>query len=272
MRHAPFLASIVAAVLSVVVSFGSVLAQESTPAPIAPEAGVTVETLLDTVVVGLPEGRARIALDRWRFRPSARPVTMPALGGPAIVAVEAGTIAVSEEGAVRQLAAAEHVILSGENPASFQVGDAEEAIAAAIYIVPSGFTMEGWDSDPLAHFFEYPIDATADELSGGAGRVLVERITLSPGSALPPQEASALVWWGITEGRVGIMLEGERLPFRWKSGEEREFAGGQSFPFIAAGTRMTFRNTEDRPVVLYRLTLTPEAASGAGETTATPVG
>ena len=68
--------------------------------------------------------------------------------------------------------------------------------------------------------------------------------------------------WGIAEGRVGITLEGARLPFRWKPGEERKFAGGQFLPFIAPGTQMTLRNVEERPVVLYRLTLTPELAAG----------
>ena len=68
--------------------------------------------------------------------------------------------------------------------------------------------------------------------------------------------------WGITEGRVGITLEGARLPFRWKPGEERKFAGGESLPFIAPGTQLTLRNVEERPVVIYRLTLTPDLAAG----------
>ena len=246
------------------------LAQEATPLATPAVSAPTFETLLDTTIDGIPEGRARIGLDRWRLQSSPQPLTMPALVGPVAVAVEGGNLTASEAGTEHTIAAGEHHTFSGAQPVAFHAADAEEVIVSVVYVVPSSFAVEGWASDPLAHTMDYPIDASAEGLQEGSGRVLLERITLPPGSALPPQEVSPLVWWGITEGRVGITLEGERLPFRWKPGEERKFAGGEILPFLAPGTQMTLRNVEERPVVLYRLKLTPELAAEGTPRAGTP--
>jgi len=195
---------------------------------------------------------------------------MPALGGPVTVAVEVGTLTATEAGTEHTIAAGEHATFSSTQPIDYRAADAEEVILSVVYVIPGGFAGEGWASDPLAHTMNPLIDAAVEDLPGGSGHILLERITLPPGGALPPQEVSPPVSWGIAEGRVGITLEGERLPFRWKPGEERKFTGGQSLPFIAPGTHMTLRNVEERPVVLYRLTLTPELAAGT-PTSGTPV-
>ena len=268
MSRASVIAVIVVVALRVVSPL--TLAQEATPRATPAASAPTFETLLDTTIDGIPEGRARISLDRWRLRSSPQPLTVPALGGPVTVAVEEGNLTASEAGTEQSIAAGEHHTFSGAQPLAFRAADAEEVIVSVVYVVPSSFAAEGWASDPLAHTMDYLIDASAEGLPGGSGRVLLERITLPPGSALPPQEVSPLVWWGITEGRVGITLEGARLPFRWKSGEERKFAGGEILPFLAPGTQMTLRNVEERPVVLYRLTLTPELAAEGTPRAGTP--
>ena len=69
----------------------------------------------------------------------------------------------------------------------------------------------------------------------------LERLTLPPGSALPPQEAQPWVWTEVGSGVLGLRLEGDKLPFRWKSGAERMFRHGQYLPALPPGTRMTFR-------------------------------
>jgi hypothetical protein len=256
----PVIAAIVVVALLVVSS--PARGQEATPRTTAASSEPTIETLLDTTIDGMPVGRARISLDRWRLRASPQPLTMPPLDGPVTVAVEVGNLTATEAGTEHTIAAGEHHTFSSTQAVDFRAADAEEVTVSVVYVVPGGFTVEGWASDPLAHTMDYPIDAAVEDLPGGSGRILLERITLPPGGALPPQEVSPLVSWGIAEGRVGITLDGERLPFRWKPGEERKFAGGESLPFIAPGTQMTLRNVEERPVVLYRLTLTPELAAG----------
>jgi hypothetical protein len=260
MFRVPVIAVIVLLVLLVVSP--PVRGQEATPPAAAAGSEPTVETLLDTSIDRIPEGRARISLDRWRLRASPHPLTMPALDGPVIVAVEAGNLTATEAGTEHTIAAGENHTFSSTQLVEFRAADEDEVVVSVVYVVPGGFTVEGWASDPMAHTMDYPIDITAEDLPGGPAHVLLERITLPTGSSLPPQEISPLVAWGIAEGRVGVTLEGERLPFRWKSGEERDFAGGESLPFIAPGTQMTLRNVEERPVVLYRLTLAPELATG----------
>jgi hypothetical protein len=268
MFRTPVIAIIVVGALIVVSPLAR--GQEATPRTTAAGSEPTIETLLETTIDRMPVGRARIALDRWRLRASPQPLTMPAQGGPVTVAVEVGTLTATETGTEHTIAAGEHHTFSNTQPVDFRAAEAEEVIVSVVYVVPGEFTIEGWASDPLAHTMDYPIDSAVEDLPGGSGRILLERITLPPGSALPPQEVSPLVSWGITEGRVGITLEGERLPFRWKSGEERKFAGGESLPFIAPGTQMTLRNAEERPVVIYRLTLTPDLAAGTPQS-GTPV-
>jgi hypothetical protein len=256
------LTAILAIVLSLLTGWVPVPAQDGTPAATPAAAAATIEVLLDTTITGMPVGRTRIGVDRWRLRPSPRLLTMPALGGPVTVAVESGAITAIEAGTELRIAGGEYHTFFGSDPLTFAAEGPEEAIASVVYVVPGFFSETGWDSDPLAHSLDYPIDGVADDLAGGAGHVLLERITLPPGNALPPQEVSPLVWWGLAAGRVGMTLEGPRLPFRWDAGEERTFAGGETLPFLAPGTQMTLRNAEDRPVVLYRLTLSPEIAAG----------
>ena len=136
-----------------------------------------------------------------------------------------------------------------------------------VYVI-SGFADTGyWTVDPIAHTVDFLISSSADALPGGSARLVLERLMLPPGSALPAQEASPLVWNEIGEGAVGLTLEGEQLPFRWKSGAERTFRGGQYLPVVQPGTRMTLRNAIDTPLVLYRLTITPSGAGGAAAST-----
>ena len=92
----------------------------------------------------------------------------------------------------------------------------------------------------------------------------MKRLTLAPGAALPTYTESGLDWLGIRAGRLTVRLEGEQLPFRWKSGAERAFGRAQILPVFPAGSQVTLRNAGDDPLIFYRLTITP----GGGETAA----
>ena len=91
----------------------------------------------------------------------------------------------------------------------------------------TGLPAAHWDVDPLAHTEDWIISTATDASPGGAGRLVVERLTLPPGSVLPAQQESPLVWVGVQDGVLGLTLEGERLPFRWQPGAERTFRPGQ---------------------------------------------
>jgi hypothetical protein len=105
---------------------------------------------------------------------------------------------------------------------------------------------------------------------GGVTGITLERLTLPPGTALDPYVKTDLDWVGIAAGRLGVTLEGERLPFRWDPGEERSFGLSQSLPAIQAGTEVTLRNASDVPLILYRLTIEPGGTEGSAAATPMP--
>jgi hypothetical protein len=238
----------------------TVHAQDGTPAATPGITAPATETLLDTTTEVLPTGHVIIAVDRWRLQPSATALTLPPLGGMVILTVTSGELSATTDGTEHPLAVGD-TVTAGDEEVAFRVVGSDEATMFVVYAV-AGFTDTAgfWGTDPIAHRVDFLISTSTDALPGGAARVVLERVTAPPGSALPPQDVTPLVWTEIGEGAVGMTLEGEELPFRWKSGAERIFRHGQYLPVLQPGTRMTLRNAEDAPLVLYRLTLMPTAA------------
>jgi hypothetical protein len=234
-------------------------------------AGVS-ETLLDTTVAALPEGRMRVAVDRWRLQPSPAAVTLPAHDGVVMITVDSGEITVMGDGSERRLKAGDALEVTNQEFAFWASGQ-EQTTAYVVYVTP-GFSTEAgqsvgrlWKSgDPLVHAVDFVISSSADELAGGSGRLALERITLPVGSSLPPQEASPLVWTEVGSGVLGLTLEGERLPFRWKAGQERKMFqfGREPLPLLVPGTVMKMRNAGEDPLILYRLTITPREEEASG--------
>jgi len=241
--------------------------------PATSEAIVT-ETLLDTAVGALPAGRIRVAVDRWRLQPSPSAVTLPAHEGVVMIAVDAGEITVTTGETKHRLAARDALDVTNQEFA-FRASGSTEAIAYVVYGAPR-FSAESGQSvariwkngDPLVHTMDFVISSSASDLPGGAGRLLLERVTLPPETALPSSKSDPLVWTEVGSGVLGLTLEGERLPYRWESGTERKFFqfGREPLPFLAPGTTMALRNAGDEPLVLYRLTLTPGEAKASDAT------
>jgi hypothetical protein len=238
----------------------AVRAQDGTPPATPGLIAPTTEMLLDTTTDVLPTGHAIIAVDRWRLQPSATPLTLPPLGGMVILTVTSGELTATTGGTDHSLSVGD-TFTPGDEEVAFRVSGSDEATMFAVYAF-SGFEDTGfWGTDPIAHRVDFLISTSADALPGGSARVVLERLTLPPGSALPPQEVTPFVWTEIGEGAVGMTLEGEKLPFRWKSGAERTFRHGQYLPVLQPGIRMTLRNAEDDPLLLYRLTIVPMGSS-----------
>jgi hypothetical protein len=243
---------------------------------------VATDTILNITTDALPAGHASVGVRSWTLRPSPQALTMPPLSGPAFVTVAAGAITATVEGVEQRLTAGQHLSLTGDTATTFRAAGVEEASVFELSTVPS-FTAAGrglgetsvdvptWVYDPVAYTVEYLITASPDGLPGGPSHLILDRLTLPPGSTLPPQEAGPLIWTEVREGVLGLTLEGERLPFRWTSGEERTFRLRQALPITQPGTQMTLRNAGDDPLVLYRLTLAPseERASNAPAPSAT---
>jgi hypothetical protein len=244
-----------------------VRAQDATPPAGSGGTAPEIKTLLDAVLDALPTGHAIIELDRVRMRPSPAPLTTPIFGGPVVVTVESGEITATEDGAERRLGPGQQQAFSGDAAISLHPVGSEEAVVFVVYLIP-GFEQAGghWDYDAEIYTTDYLISTSADTLPGGAGRIILERLTIPVGSALPAEEAWPFVWTEVGAGVLGLTLEGEQLPFRWKSGAERKFRPAQYLPALQEGTRMTFRNAGDEELILYRLTIAPEMIPGAAGT------
>jgi hypothetical protein len=249
-------------------------ANSSTPAP---SQVVVTETLVDTAVSSLPLERLRVAVDRWTLQPSPSAVTLPAHEGVVMLTADVGEITVTVDGTDHQLAAGESLDVTNAEFA-FRSSGTDQAIAYLVYASPQFSAEFGhaadqiWLSgDPLLHTHDVVISTVADAFPTGPGRLVLERLTLPPGSALPPETATPWVWTRVGAGVLGLTLEGERLPSDWKSGTEREFLPHfqNLLPAVAPGTTMVMRNTGDDSLVLYRLTVTPSGAGEAASTVAT---
>src|SRR5262249_17000352 len=132
---------------------------------------------------------------------------------------------------------------SGSDEARVLKVELIDAVATTSDPMPN---VNGLVSDPMRATYEIPIEA-ATSLPGGPGRVTLEQLTVAPGEALPAYSQIGLNWIGIGAGRLGVKLEGEHLPFRWKSGQERTFSVAEMLPVIPVGTKVTLRNAGDAP-------------------------
>jgi hypothetical protein len=240
--------------------------------PMTAETEIT-ETLLDATTDALPTGHALIEVHRWRLQPSSTPLTLWSQEGVVMIVVESGAITATAAGTEHGLAAGETFAPNTQDVA-LRAAESKDATAFVVYLI-SGWANPGLlergqaIGDSLAHAEERLITASAEGFLGGPARLVLERQILSPGSSLPPQQVRPGAWVGIGEGTLGLIPQGERLPFGWKPGTERRFRSGESLPITQPGTTMTLRNAGDSPLVLYRLTLTPSGA--AGSATGTPV-
>jgi hypothetical protein len=228
---------------------------------------IAVETLLDAVVTNLPAGSGTMSLLRWTLQPSAQALVVPAAEGPRFFAVESGEVTVTE-------ASVEHRLGAGE---SYLPADPEQEIAIRVSGPEAATLLRGVVAKTLAsasfdgevHHYDFLLDAYSDALPGGSGRLVFERVTLAPGSALSPTEVSPFVWTTLGAGTLGMTLEGDDLPFPFMSGKERTVQSVGALPTtIAPGTRMTLRNAGDSPLILLRLALTPVTTKGVAATPA----
>jgi hypothetical protein len=228
--------------------------------PVTPQTVVT-ETLLDATTYGIPDGQGIVVLKRLTLQPSPEPLVVAPLTGPVFVLVESGELTATVAGTERLLAAGETFSpAEPEQEVVLRATGLEDAVAFLVYLhsgseprVPFNFAV---------HTSEVLVSGSTHGLRGCPCHLVLERLNLPPGRGLPPWEAYRYDWVKVGSGHIGLTLEGERLPARWESGQERTFRQAPSLPIVPTGTRMTLRNAGDDPVVLYRLTLTPHDAGG----------
>jgi hypothetical protein len=137
------------------------------------------------------------------------------------------------------------------------VGNAGAGVATLLRVeAASGFALPEYDRRAISQQTALDTEST-EALPAGSSRVVFERLTLPPGTALPPMTAQEKDWFGVVAGRLGLTLDDARLPAGWRSGVERELGPADQMPRLVPGTRMVLRNIGDEPVVLLRLTVLP---------------
>jgi uncharacterized cupin superfamily protein len=234
------------------------LAITPSPASAAGEQEIAVETLLDAPVASLTTGHATVWVGLHRLQPGAVG-RWPGMVGTTVFRVDAGSVEILSDGVRHVLRAGDQRTLPATADFALRNVGSAEARVTEIALLDAVATVSGPNevipyADALAGTADWIVQAGAT-LPGGAGRVTLERLTLAPGATLPPFAATGLAWIGVAEGRLGMTLEGERLPFRWDSGEERAYGAHQQLPLAPAGAQVTLRNPADTPLVLYRLAL-----------------
>ncbi|MFN8592096.1 MAG: NHL repeat-containing protein [Thermomicrobiales bacterium] len=229
------------------------------------------ETLLQ-VNSTLPAGPVQLWATRLVMQPGA--VTNPFESvETAMLTAEQGTVQIALPDGDRTLHGGES--WAGPITANLVLRNVGEGEAQLYYVEvidsavsPAVSSANGMFADPLMGTWDSLIQASTT-LPGGAARVTLERLTLPPGDGLPPSREDGQHWLGIAEGRLGVTLVGEHLPFRWKSGTERTYAAPQRLPVIPPGTQVTLRNAGTDALVFYRLTIMPGTATSVPEETPT---
>jgi hypothetical protein len=239
--------------------------------------GIVTETLIDAPDATLPAGPVQLYVVVTELQPGVSVSLDGQVGTPSYY-VEQGTVRISHAGVERIVHAGEQWSAPVDGVAAFEnVGDevariVEADVNDAIATSSLGANYASKFSDPQGGTESFVINAAADLSSGAEGptQVTLDRLILPPGAALASYAKLKFDWIGIAAGRLGVTLEGERLPFRWDPGEERTYGLFESLPPIQPGTEMTLRNAGDEQLVLYRLTIEPSGAGGSASLPPTP--
>jgi DNA-binding beta-propeller fold protein YncE len=221
---------------------------------------VVRETLFDADVDGLPSGWGEIHLFRWTLEPSEQALVFPPVTGAEFFMVEAGTLTMVQDGMERRLAAGDvYVPADPGQEIAFRLSGAEQAALLKGTVVTS--LEMATRGDPFHQQDEFLLESRSTTLPGGSGRLIAERLTLPPGSALAPYESGAWDWIEFAAGTLALTLDGEEMPDGWTAGEEQTIGPDALWKMqIAAGTRMSMRNAGAEPLILYRMTLMPDVA------------
>jgi hypothetical protein len=240
--------------------------------PIATPVGLAPATdpLLDVVLEDLSAESYDIRLERWRFPPGLDVVTGDAFAAPSALVVDVGTIAATLETTEQTLAAGTQLVVPRDQAQVFGNAGPAEAVMLWVTLAPGGAVANAtWD--PLAITFQHVITTYMATLADPS-RVILERITLPPGTMLPPYAAGELERLAIEVGRLGLTLEGEGLPTLWDSGREQTLVATQDPPQLMPGWWVTLRNDGEESLVLLRLRiLSAGAGTPSAATAGTPV-
>ena len=238
-------------------------ALDATPAA-SPGPAATVDVLIEATAENLPVGGGEVTVQPFTLEPLPEEMGFHLTGGLILLGVTDGPLVVRVGNTEHRLEAGEQVIAPPGQRLALRAPGPKPAAGAAVLL--GKFEMDLADYDPTAFKWHEPVYTTVGASPADPARVVLERLTLPPGTSLPAYEPRGLEWLGLEAGTLGLTLEGADLPFTFQDGEEETLRPGwKPFEPFAPGTRVTARNAGDVPLVLYRLTITP---AGTGTPTA----
>jgi hypothetical protein len=218
-----------------------------------------VETLVDGVIESASESWTPMTVEQWTFQPGNAALTIPALDGPQWIVPELAPLVAVIDGQ-EQVVPPETglVIPAGHALVLSNPGTGELTLYRGV--ASAGFSLEEFDRAAIAK--QTALDTESHEaLPPGESHIVFERLILQPGTTLLTEPATGQDWVDIISGQLGLTLIGDSLPDNWESGREREVATSDLLPALVPGTRVSFRNIGDEPLILLRLRVSPLSAS-----------
>jgi hypothetical protein len=255
-----------AAVLALMLVGGVLLVRQATIERPQTQLGATgqptTETLVDATITNAAATWTPLAVERWRFQPSAT-LTIPALDGPQWIVADTGPLVATVDGEAQSLAPGAGLVVPAGKALTLRNPELAEA-AALRGVASSGFALEEYDRSLVTK--ELALDTEAHEaLPPGASHIVFDRLSIPPGTTLRAEAATGQDWFDVVTGQLGLTLIGDALPQGWQSGQERELTLQEPIPILVPGTHVSLHNIGQDPLVLLRLRVSPQSSAGSPE-------
>jgi hypothetical protein len=262
-----------AAVLALMLVGGVLLVRQATIERPQTQLGATgqptTETLVDATITNAAATWTPLAVERWRFQPSAT-LTIPSLDGPQWIVADTGPLVATVDGEAQSLAPGASLVVPAGKALTLRNPELAEA-AALRGVASSGFALEEYDRSLVTK--ELALDTEAHEaLPPGASHIVFDRLSIPPGTTLRAEAATGQDWFDVVTGQLGLTLIGDALPQGWQSGQERELTLQESIPILIPGTHVSLHNIGQDPLVLLRLRVSPQSSAGSPEADIGPAG
>ena len=267
-RFAPFvlvLGLVVAGLGLEVRSIAAPARSSTVPAPIPSS---IIEPIAGAVAPTFTEDRVDVTLVQWQIPVGEVVPEAEITTGHTLLIVEGGAItAVVDDRALPLGTRDTLTVLAGQTLAVTNPGP-DHALVTMVYLDPVPLSGLGRDLirtrmvnthpglPPGSSFtivFTYRMEAFAFKEAA----ISVERLTMPPGTGLPPDRIDGSAKVGLSRGVIGVTLQARRLPPAWHPNEEQALPFGRAFPILLVETTVTIRNLSTEDAVVYRVTIGP---------------
>jgi len=209
----------------------------------------TTQTLFDGEVSGDAEAWLPLSIESWQMPPGSR-LTLPRLEGPQWIVADTGAVQATIDGTSRAVLAGGSAIVPAGSVADIR-NEGLSTVSLLRGMAATGFSLPTSDG---AVSREVAFETGAHEsLPPGESHVILERLTIPPGTTLKLDSATGQNWFDVVSGELGLTLIGDDPPLGWTSEQERQMAPNEPVPVLVPGTRIWLHNLGDSDLILYAL-------------------